>query len=231
MSVPRTLAPVVIAFCLGAGLAFAYLKVASFTPWSSTRGDVRSGAPEEILVMRTKGGLLEVSRIQATETFDTKFVHSLLGIPVGETVPRIRVPVVYRYHIELAPEWNVLRTGEAFTVIAPPVRPSLPVAVDLGRMEKEASGTWVLLPFTETDALNDLEREITAKLASRAVMPAYIQLQREHARQTVREFVQKWLVTQAKWAPESRSDVRVYFADETVGSVSPEALYRRATAQ
>jgi len=116
-------------------------------------------------------------------------------------------------------------------VVAPPVQPSLPVAVDLGRMEKEASGTWVLLPFTETDALNVLERELTAKLANRAVMPAYIQLQREHARQTVKEFVRKWLLTQAKWESDSRSDVRVYFADETIGSVSPEALHRRALTQ
>jgi hypothetical protein len=98
-------------------------------------------------------------------------------------------------------------------------------------MEKEASGTWVLLPFTERDALDDLEREITARLARKAVMPAYIQLQREHARQTVEEFVRKWLVTQAKWQSESRSEIRVYFADESIGSASPQALYRRATAQ
>jgi hypothetical protein len=227
----RTLILVVAALCIGAALDFAYVKIGSFRFWSSKMGDVRSGSPEEILVMRTKGGLLEVSQIHATEVFDTKFAHTLLGIPLGETVPRIRVPVVYRYHIELAPEWSVLRTGDAFTVVAPPVKPSLPVAVDLGRMEKEASGTWVLLPFTERDALDDLEREITARLARKAVMPAYIQLQREHARQTVEEFVSKWLVTQAKWLSESRSEIRVYFADETIGSASPQALYRRATAQ
>ena len=231
MRSPKTFVLVVAASCVGAALAFAYMKIDSYRPWSSTRGEVRFGSPEEIMVMRTRGGLLEVSRIHATETFDTKFIHTLVGIPVGETVPRIRVPVVYRYHIELAPEWNVLRTGAEFTVVAPPVQPSLPVAVDLGRMEKEASGTWVLLPFTETDALDVLERELTAKLADRAVMPAYIQLQREHARQTVKEFVSKWLVTQAKWESESRSDIRVYFADETIGSVSPEAIHRRALTQ
>jgi hypothetical protein len=143
-----------------------------------------------------------------------------MGIAVGETVPRIRVPAVYRYHIELAPEWRVLRSKDVFTVVVPAVQPSLPVAVELKRMEKQASGTWVLLPFTETDALDALEREITGKLARKAVSPAYIQLQREHARNTVTEFVGKWLVTQVQWQSASRPRIRVLFADEPVGPLN-----------
>jgi hypothetical protein len=214
----RRLPALVIALCVGAGLMYGWQKLGSFRAWDTTRGEGRSGAPEEILVLRTKGGLLEVSRIQATEVFETKFIHSLLGIPVGETAPRIRVAVVYKYQIELAPEWRVLRTGREFTVIAPPVQPSLPVGIDFGRMEKEVSGTWVLLPFTGTASLDDLERELTARLARKAVLPAYIQLQREAARKTVDEFVRKWLVTQSQWSTESGSVLRVYFADETIGS-------------
>jgi hypothetical protein len=218
VKVPRGIPAIVVALCVGAGLMYAWQKLGSFRVWDTTRGDVRPGAPEEILVMRTRGGLLEVSRIQATEVFETRFIHSLLGIPVGETVPRIRVPAVYKYQIELAPEWRVLRTGREFTVIAPPVQPSLPVGVDFGRMQKDVSGTWVLLPFTGTDSLDDLERELAAMLAKKAVLPAYIQLQREPARRTVAEFVRKWLVTQSQWSTESGSVLRVYFADETIGA-------------
>ena len=93
-------------------------------------------------------------------------------------------------------------------------------------MEKDASGTWVLLPFTETEALDSLERRITARLARKAVMPAYIQLQREAARRTVGEFVQKWLVTQAQWNTASRPRIRVLFADEPVGSIDTLAPER-----
>jgi hypothetical protein len=221
-----TLPVALVSLCIGAALAFAVMQVPSFRLWSTHRGDVRSTASDEIMVMRTPGGLLEVSRIQATEEFDTKFVHTLVGIPVGETVPRIRVPAVYRYHIELAPEWRVLRTSETFTVVAPPVKPSLPVAVDLSRMEKDASGTWVLLPFTETDAIDDLERQLTARLARKAVMPAYIELQREHARKTVAEFVRKWLITQVQWQSVSRPKLRVLFADEPVGSLDAVVSFR-----
>jgi hypothetical protein len=219
MSRGRTWLVALAALCVGAALAVAVMRIPALRVWSSERGDLRSAAAEEIMVMRTPGGLLEVSRIQATEQFDTRFVHSLLGIPLGETVPRIRVPVVYRYHIELAPEWRVLRSRDLFTVVAPPVQPSLPVAVDLSRIEKEASGTWVLLPFTATDDLDDLEREITARLAEKAMLPAYVQLQREAARATVGEFVRKWLVTQAQWHTVPAPRIRVLFADEPVGSI------------
>jgi hypothetical protein len=211
----RSLLLLEVGLLAGAAVAVAILK---FGP--GLGNEVRTGISDEVMVMRTRGGLLEVSRIHATESFDTRFVHTLLGIPFGETVPRIRVPVVYRYHIELAPEWQVRREGAVFTVVAPPVQPSLPVAVDFGRLEKHVSGTWVLLPFTGDDALDDLERTLTRALAKRAVMPAYLQLQREAARKTVTEFVEKWLVTQAQWQTASQPQIRVLFADEPRGAGS-----------
>jgi hypothetical protein len=218
-STGRTTA-IVLALCVGAGVMYAWQKFHAFRIWNSTRGEVTTAAPEEILVMRTRGGLLEVSRIHATEVFQTRFRHTLLGVQVGETVPRIRVPVVYRYQIALAPEWNVLRTGSEFVVVAPAVQPALPVGVDFSRMEKEASGTWMLLPFTQVGSLDELERELTGRLARKARLPAYLQLQREAARSTVEEFVRKWLVTQSRWSTEDRTTIRVYFNDEMPDAIA-----------
>lgn len=223
MTARKAIPLLILGFLAGLGVAVALRELPSFDLWSRGGTGARAAASEEIMVMRTKGGLLEVSRIEATEVLDTRFVYSVLGIPVGETVPQIRVPAVYRYQVELAPEWRVLRTGEVFTVVAPAVQPGLPVAVDLGRMEKEVSGTWVLLPFTEVDALDELERSVTARLAGKARSPAYMQLQRKAARETVTEFVKKWLVTQAQWHSAARPRIRVLFADEPVGSI--DALY------
>src|SRR5262245_46066453 len=100
----------VLAACVGAALAFAYMKIASFEIFGRAAKDATAPG-EEILVMRTKGGMLEVSTIHAVEVFDRKFIYSVLGVRVGETVTRIRVPVVYRYQVALAPEWRVLRTS------------------------------------------------------------------------------------------------------------------------
>jgi hypothetical protein len=209
---------------VGAALAVSYTKITSLRPASRTMGEVQSGFPEEILVMRTKGGLLEVSTVQVKETLETRFSYTILGIPVGETVPRIRVPAVYRYHIELAPEWKVLRTADTFTVIAPPLKPSLPVAVDFRHMEKDVSGSWVLVPFTSTEDLEDLERSITERLARNAVSPVRVGAQKDEARKTVAEFVSKWLVTQTQFKAVAPTSVRVLFSDEPIGSLDPQVF-------
>jgi hypothetical protein len=194
------------------GLALLFV---GYQRYASHREDgVRSPIGSEIMVMRTRGGLLEVSTLRTVEVLDRRITYSILGIDVGETVPRIRVPAWYRYRIELAPEWQVRREGNVFTVVAPAERPALPVAVDLSRMEKETSGTWILLPFTSTAALDELERSITDELAKKAVSPAYRQMQRETARATVSEFVGKWLLDQPQWRAAEGSRVVVRFADE-----------------
>lgn len=163
--------------------------------------------------MRTPGGLLEVARLQVMEQFDKKFIYTLVGLEVGETVAHIRVPATYRYHIELAPEWEVYRKGDVFTVITPPIKPSLPVAVDLAKMEKDVGGTWYLVPFNDVEDLDALEREITAKLEQKASSDVYRGLQREAARKTVKEFVAKWLVTQQEWKDTETPRVEVAFGE------------------
>ena len=135
----------VAALCVGAMLSLGYVQLRDFAFWSRTGGDVRSGMGTEILFMRTPGGLLEVSSMRMTEQFDKKFVYEVLGLQVGETVAHVRVPATYRYHIELAPLWEIERTDEVFRVVTPPVKPSLPVAVDLAHLEQDEGGTWLLL--------------------------------------------------------------------------------------
>jgi hypothetical protein len=45
-----------------------------------------------------------------------------------------------------------------------------------------------------------------------------LQLQREVARKTVTEFVQKWVVEQSKWKEGKSPVVLVFFEDEPLGS-------------
>ena len=212
---------VLTALGVGGALALSYSEPTSETAVSKIVGAVRAAPRSEVIVLRTPGGLLEVSRIQATEVFDATVKHSVFGIDIGQTVPRIRVPAVYRYHIELEPEWRVVRADGVFTVVAPRVKPSLPVAVDFAGMEKDVAGTWMLLPFTGTDDLDMLERGITAKLAQKAKSRDYLDRQREDARETVRQFARKWLVEQTRWKRAEYEEIRVLFADEPAGYIAP----------
>jgi len=165
-------------------------------------------------VVHVKGGLLEVSTVHGHETFEATSDEAILGIPVGKTVARIRVPAVYRYHVELAPEWKVLLKDKVFIVISPSVKPSLPVAIDTGRLESQSSGQWAV--FTGNTRVAELQRSITKVLTAKADQPAYIQLQREVARRAVKEFVAKWLITQERWKSASSYPVHVFFADEPI---------------
>ena len=172
-------------------------------------------AAGESVVLRTPGGRLEVAELKQVETFEVSRDHAVLGVPVGSTFSRIRVPAHYRSHVELAPEWRVtLRPDGRVRVIAPRLQATRPVAIDTARMEKESRGLWSL--FTGPEQLAALERSITAALNDKAASAPLLARQREAARATVAEFVQKWLMAQTEWQPHAGRPVEVLFADEPI---------------
>jgi hypothetical protein len=181
------------------------------------RTATQSAAIDQFEVIRTKGGLLAVSTIKAPELFQATAEHTVLGVPVGQTTSQIRVQAVYAYHVELAPEWKVTLRDKQLIVIAPRVKPTLPVAIDTARLERFASGAWSV--FTGAAELDRLQRSISQSLATKAALPSYIQFQREAARETVTEFVANWLLTQERYKGVPKSAVRVFFADEPITSL------------
>jgi hypothetical protein len=127
------------------------------------------------------------------------------------------VRAVFRYHVELAPNWKVLLRDKTFIVISPPVKASLPVAIDTATLQAESNGTWSIL--TGQSHIDELQRSITQNLAAKAMSPSYVNFQREAARQGLREFVAKWLVTQEQWKAASKYPIRVFFSDEPIQSM------------
>jgi hypothetical protein len=174
------------------------------------------------VVMRTPGGLLEVSTISTEERFDSTTTHTVLGVSVGKTVAQVRVPAVYRYHIPLAKDWTLRSADRTLMVLAPAVRPALPVAIRTEQLESFAFGIWS--PLTGSEAVASLQRSITATLAEKARTPEMIQLQRESARQTVTEFVQQWVVRQPGWQGAKAPTVLVFFEDEPLGQKAAPLL-------
>ncbi len=169
----------------------------------------------ESVVLRTPGGRLEVAELKRLESFEVARDHTLLGVPVGSSFSRIRVPAHYRSHVELASEWAVrVQPDGHVRVIAPRLQPTLPVAIDTGQMEKESRGLWSL--FTGPGQLDALEQSITASLARKAATAPMLARQREAARATVAEFVAQWLMTQTEWQPHAGNRVEVLFADEPI---------------
>jgi hypothetical protein len=211
-----------LALLVAASLAANLVWLSRLWGEPARRSSTQSAAIDQFEVIRTKGGLLAVSTIKAPESFLATSDHTVLGVPVGQTTSQIRVHAVYAYHVELAPEWKVTLRDKTLIVIAPRVKPTLPVAIDTARLERYASGTWSL--FTGAGELDRLQRSISQSLASKAGLPSYIQFQREAARATVTEFVTKWMLGQERFKTAGDYKVRVFFADEPIevlGSVPP----------
>jgi hypothetical protein len=181
-------------------------------------GDVTLAPVDRIEVIRTKGGLLQVSTLKAPEMFQATKDHRFFGVSIGKTTTHIQVPAFYHYHIELAPEWKVTVRDNMFIVVAPKVKPTLPIAVDMARLQGFSSGSWSIL--TGQKELDILQRSITKTLETKASTPSYINIQREVARKTVEEFVEKWLINQGKWeSKKSNNAIKVFFEDESIGSM------------
>ena len=198
------------------------LLVYRMWPASGTARTAHSSG--ERIVMRTPGGLLEVSAVTTEERFDSTTQHTVLGVPVGRTIASVRVPTVYRYHVPLAKEWTFRQVGDTLIVIAPTVRPSLPVAIDTARLESFSAGVWS--PFTGEAAVAALQRSITERLERKAGAPEMTLLQRESARHTVTEFVRKWVLEQPRWKGVTAPTVFVFFEDEPLGRDAGPLLER-----
>ncbi len=208
-------------------LVVASLAINAWLAWRTWAGPAATRIAHssgERIVMRTPGGLLEVSSVSAEERFDSSTQHTVLGVPVGRTVASVRVPTVYRYHVPLSPEWTFRQVGDTLIVVAPAVRPSLPVAIDTARLESFSAGVWS--PFTGEAAVAALQRSITERLERKAASPELILLQRESARHTVTEFVRKWVLEQPRWKGAAAPTVFVFFEDEPLGRDAGPLLER-----
>ena len=163
-----------------------------------------------------KTGVLELTRmvaygetVERTDTFDWWIFN------FGTTVSRIQVDATYRYHASLDPRgWYVRQVGDAVHVIVPPVRPTLPVAIDTSTLKTYSSAGWAR--FNKQENLDALTKSVTAVLAQRAASPAYIEYQRKQARQSATEFAHRWILKQEQWKNVKPSQVRVFFSDEPI---------------
>lgn len=163
---------------------------------------------------------LELASLEAVETFsrsdELRVAWDLVSL--GTTFTEIRVPVTYRYHVRLDEPWRIEVVGQSCVVYAPPIRPTVPPAIDTAGLEKRSASGW--LRFNEQDQMEELERSITATLSVRAADAAHLSMVREECRLRVAEFVRNWLVREDYWRADRFRTIRVIFADEDVDSSS-----------
>lgn len=162
-----------------------------------------------------EGNILEVATAQSVERFTRKTNLAMFGktLPLGTTVSEISVPATYRYHIDISEEWFVTSDGPRLLVLAPALRPSLPVAFDTGLVQKKSQTGW---GRWDGDAnMEELEKTITSKLESRASNEDSLAKVRDASRDSVAKFVQSWLLSREAWGEDKFEEIVVMFDGET----------------
>lgn len=171
----------------------------------------------ELKARGTDGNILEVATAEATETFTrkTNLKWFDMDVPLGTTISEISVPATYRFHIDLNGDWFLTTDGQRVMVIAPAVKPSLPVAFDTAGMRKKTKSGWAR--WDGDKSLEVLEQSLTAQLGERASAPGSLSKVREESRLAVAKFVSNWLIKRAHWSDRSFTEIAVVFEDEIKG--------------
>ncbi len=165
-------------------------------------------------VHANQGDILEVAVSESDETFTRTDERRVAWdwLYLGTTVVEIRVPVTFRYHVRLSDDWKLAAEDHVCVVRAPPIRPSLPPAIHVDRMEKKAESGWAR--FDKADQLDQLERSMSTTLTARAVDDRHIALIREACRQSIAGFVRNWLLKEDHWRQDRFNAIVVVFPDE-----------------
>ena len=165
-------------------------------------------------VSPTHGDVLELTTSRSDEEFSRNESKSIAWdmIYLGTTVSEIRVPATFRYHIRLSDTWRLASRDKICYVLAPPIHPSRPTAIHTDQMQKSTASGWAR--FNKNDNLTELERSITPELNQRAGDSKHMKLVREACRQSVGDFVKKWLMKEDFWRSDRFSSIVVVFPDE-----------------
>ncbi len=203
------------------GGAYLALKIAAGTEFSDTllQRKITEGFSEKIARVRaTQGDVLELAVLESTLTFTLEDEWKNVPADLGKSVAKIGVPAVFRFFVKISEPITFSseeKDGEIrCTVIAPKLRPVLPVAFDTSRMTRERDiGVLRFNREEMTDALND---RISMRLVLSAKNHAKTALVRDAARTAFEKFVREWLgeIRELRERGIEKISVRVFFEDE-----------------
>ena len=182
-------------------------------------------AKDEIVVLRTPGGKLQVSTLVKNEEFawQTTYTCPIANCAslFGKTVSKVRVPVHYTYAIPLAAEWSLKRKKTYLELTVPKELAIVPPGIEMQNFEVETTKGW-LSPSGAKNQVSML-KHLGPKLEAKAIRPEYVSAQREEARKTVGEFARKWMVEQGAGKDKMDFPVKVLFEGEGPAAILPLA--------
>jgi hypothetical protein len=161
---------------------------------------------------------LEVASSKQTEVLERTNAKRFLGVNLGPNQARMNVPVTYRYHIRLYDIWKLHIGGSTLVVCAPEISCSLPPAIHTDEIQETATRGWAR--GSPVDLLEELRRDLTPVLSRYANDRRRLELVRDTCRQSVAEFIRRWLENEGRWGQGRFTAINVKFASEPVAPAS-----------
>jgi hypothetical protein len=162
---------------------------------------------------------LEVASSKQTEVLERGNAKRFLGIDLGTNHARMNVPVTYRYRIRLYDTWKLHIGGCTLIVCAPEIRCSLPPAIHTDEIQETTTRGWAR--SAPLELLEELRRDLTPVLSQYANDRRRLELVRDTCRQSVAEFIRRWLENEGRWRQGKFTAINVKFASEPAVPSSP----------
>ncbi|MDB6024474.1 MAG: hypothetical protein JWM68_697 [Verrucomicrobiales bacterium] len=162
---------------------------------------------------------LEVASSKQTEVFERTDARCFIGIDLGTNTVQLKVPTTYRFFICLYDPWKLHVNGNSIVVSAPPIRCSKPPAIHTDEIQESISRGWAR--SSPQPMLEKMRHDLTPRLCEFAEDPRRMDLVREKCRQSVAEFVKRWLEGESRWQKGKFTSIRVHFVNEPVVAAKP----------
>ncbi|TCJ41278.1 hypothetical protein [Parafrankia sp. BMG5.11] len=175
----------------------------------------RSADTDFPVVVRTKGGMLEVASVTGTRNFPKAFDPEILGQKFSYCREKASWTAPYKitYRVRLASKWPLRYHDGALIAHVPQLEPSLPVPIDFERLRKGAEESCWFVPDqgTRDAALRAIGPELRDLASSQKTK----NFARESARRTIKEYLRTWVINQSDY-PDIQPDaeIKVFFSGE-----------------
>ncbi len=168
----------------------------------------RSADVDFPVVVRIKGGMLEVASVSGTRSFPKSTDPTFLGQSISYCREKAvwTAPYKITYRLKLEERWPLrYKNGIVFAQV-PELDPSIPVAIDTEKLAKgpEESCWFASDMKTREKALKSISPQLRDLANSQKVK----HFAKEKARQTVTEFLRTWAFNQKEY-PEITPDTKI----------------------
>lgn len=151
------------------------------------------------IVVRVKGGMLEVASIKGKRHFSGASDPTIFGnaLPFCREQAGWNAAYKITYRVKLGEKWEILYKDKKLFARVPELQPSLPIAIDTKTLLFTGQDKcWFMMNLGTRDRVL---RRISNDLEKLAYEPNSKNLARQAARETVTEFLQTWAFNQKEY--------------------------------